>query len=978
MKRYRSALMAGLLAMAVAVCDDDGTVTQPPPTVNVAPPNVEVNVPPTPPTVAPLTAMITPPAVEAGVGGMANFAVGTSGGSGDASWTCSTSDPAVATVEKTDTGCRATAVAGGGATITAAVTKGSETTNVAAQLTVSTTTDALILVGNISGDGDTDITGLKGTVTVDVNVERGNQTFERVALNVDGMEVAAEDFGTAPAADDAEQAVHTFMLSFDSDDYDSETGAVDYMNGEHSIQATLKVAGRDEVLMSNNKNVEFDNTDGVYVALSGLGLGAMNSGTGVRWYGGPAAALEIAALPVLYSGGYAMAVGIGEFCGADAASDSEAPFAFMPECEGTSNTNTDDENDPAGDTPTFTVDGEDTGVLNAGVFPLYLDFDGPSAPYFSPNPNNRENGWVNAMVDFGGEQDADDNENGWLTYNDDDDTGVGGYQPVLRYAEADNGSVEDAIAAAPLSLTNFPGESEIDAYCVVVSAVDALGNQSDLPDEDDGTCYMAGMRDSDTDDDTQNDATGYEELLEALDIAMTAEMVDDDAVTAAQKALADAGLLAGLDITPPGIEIDEKDRINVAAGLNFDFDIYDDENEDHNSELHSLAPLLVRIERRDPSDTECLAIGDAADVADGTGVLGQVDNEDDVECDDDPTALADGTAITFGETAPDTASHAYYTLSGAALDQAGNHSMVASHTFVFDKAAATATVPAAPAVEAGEIFEVASFLNDDLSIRDYYVTADFGQVGDITPIRLGVVHPTPVDAFDADMLTRRNFSVTADVDTYAGLQVNAAADVVVTLATVTVAVRDQADSVGTNDGTPSTTLTVEAPDDGFDADEDPFDVVFTSSAGTVGADPAQDVLCVAEDIDDCAGMDDAERETELEVVATAENEGAFSDPFDRVDFWVRDVNGASWMLGSDTSGDSGRVGGSGTDARNRTWTYSLDTTAAAIYMRTREAGFPRDEDGTDPDEHTVLAFGVNDDGVALVMEVDLTIDDGED
>ena len=59
------------------------------------------------------------------------------------------------------------------------------------------------------------------------------------------MEVASTDFGTAAAAEDGEQTVHAFTLSFDSDDYDSSTGFPDYMNGEHSIQALLKVAGRD-------------------------------------------------------------------------------------------------------------------------------------------------------------------------------------------------------------------------------------------------------------------------------------------------------------------------------------------------------------------------------------------------------------------------------------------------------------------------------------------------------------------------------------------------------------------------------------------------------------------------------------------------------------------------------------------------------------------------------------------------------------
>ena len=184
MKRYRSALMAGLLALDVAVCDDEGTVVQPPTVVNMAAPNVEVNVPPTPPAppaVAPLTAMITPPSAEVGIGGMVDFAVGTSGGSGDASWTCTSSDTAqLATVEATDTGCRATAVAGGGVSITAAVSKGSVSTNVAAQLTVGTTADDFMIVTNVRGDDDTDASGLKGNVEVEVSVERGKSDVREV------------------------------------------------------------------------------------------------------------------------------------------------------------------------------------------------------------------------------------------------------------------------------------------------------------------------------------------------------------------------------------------------------------------------------------------------------------------------------------------------------------------------------------------------------------------------------------------------------------------------------------------------------------------------------------------------------------------------------------------------------------------------------------------------------------------------------
>ena len=134
-----------------------------------------------------------------------------------------------------------------------------------------------------------------------------------------------------------------------------------------------------------------------------------------------------------------------------------------------------------------------------------------------------------------------------------------------------------------------------------------------------------------------------------------------------------------------------------------------------------------------------------------------------------PDADGDGDVpITFAAT-PE-ASHAYYTVSGRSRDKAGNYSAMASHTFVFDVDAAesnaSATIPAAPGSQSRQekSFQIASFLNDDLSIRDYYVTANFA--GDI---ELGIVNPTVVDAFDADPLTHRNHTVAVDVETYAGI-----------------------------------------------------------------------------------------------------------------------------------------------------------------------------------------------------------------
>ena len=203
----------------------------------------------------------------------------------------------------------------------------------------------------------------------------------------------------------------------------------------------------------------------------------------------------ISALPVLYSGEEIGAVTVDlAGCDAEEAEGDDngddhghggAGASFEFDCEG----------EDAGRAITVSEGGNDATILNEDDLPdANIDMEGPAvAPYFHPNPNNRQNGWVNLAVLLAtqaGEHNATNNEDGWLTYNDEgaDDAGVGGYQPVIRYAKADNGSVEDAIAAAPLSATNLPGESEMDHYCVVVSAVDALGNESALPDEDDGTC----------------------------------------------------------------------------------------------------------------------------------------------------------------------------------------------------------------------------------------------------------------------------------------------------------------------------------------------------------------------------------------------------------------------------------------------------------------------------------------------------------
>ena len=243
---------------------------------------------------APFEATMSPESADVAVESNVVFAINTSGGAADAtaSWDCTSSDEAIATASTTDAGCQATGIAAGGVTINAAVTKGEDSASLASQLTVTAPQvgdPAFILLASIE-DEDAETTGLKGRVDVQANVERGDQVLEALTLLVDGDVVASQNFGFAatPALNEpAQQAIHTFTLSFDSGAYDAATGDVDYENGDHEISLQLMVAGSEEPISSNVLTVDFDNDDGVHVTASSPGTSAMNATTGDLWYGGP-------------------------------------------------------------------------------------------------------------------------------------------------------------------------------------------------------------------------------------------------------------------------------------------------------------------------------------------------------------------------------------------------------------------------------------------------------------------------------------------------------------------------------------------------------------------------------------------------------------------------------------------------------------------------------------------------------------------
>ena len=306
-----------------------------------------------------------------------------------------------------------------------------------------------------------------------IDVERGDARLEKITLYVDSDPVDSQSFGFAPApAEDPELAAQqlVFRLSFDSDEYDPERETpATYENGPHNIVAAVKVQGSTEEALSNRMEVEFDNEDGVHVTVSDRT--AVIGQDGGYWYGGPDAGFDLTVVPVMYSGSTVISVTLRKgFCGSDAASDTEAPYVLTPDCAGFEGSVAEAVAEgfiSIGTAPVQTLNAEDES------FSIQLDYAGPDAPFFMPNPNGREAGWINDAVGLVAKHDVEKNPDGWLAYGK-AGGGVGGYTVQLQVGK----DMEEALAATASSTPALPAAmAKNDAYCFVASAVDDLGNQ---------------------------------------------------------------------------------------------------------------------------------------------------------------------------------------------------------------------------------------------------------------------------------------------------------------------------------------------------------------------------------------------------------------------------------------------------------------------------------------------------------------------
>lgn len=293
LKHYRNFMMAGVLALGLAACGDDLTITEPP----APPPPPEVpnittfSVSPTSATIAPGTfvqasaTLITKPGVT-----------------GTVSWV--SSNPAVASVDGTG---RIDALTQGTTVVTATATAGGQTATAAVGVTVRPIVPAQVSIKSIT----TGLTNLPvnvgnvfGQIEITLNFNPGEQIVDSVAVFIGNKRAAKQSYATSPSAGDIVLSVNTANYV---KNVAAGTATVDYQNGATTISAAVYPRGS-AATATNSVQIVLNNSDGWAADMSAPSAFA-NSAAGLTFWGGPTAGglTELTAYPVIYTPGRSVA-----------------------------------------------------------------------------------------------------------------------------------------------------------------------------------------------------------------------------------------------------------------------------------------------------------------------------------------------------------------------------------------------------------------------------------------------------------------------------------------------------------------------------------------------------------------------------------------------------------------------------------------------------------------------------------------------
>lgn len=836
--------------------------------------------------------------------------------------TWASSATSVATVDATG---KITAVAPGAATITATSTV-DPTVAGSLALTVRQPAPATISIKSVT-TGATNVpvnfNNVAGQIDATLNVDPGDQVISKVEILLDNAVVYSQAFSAQQSHEMSLAAVSEALAeivgSINTADFDQTTGVAKYFNGARQLSARAVVQGGTQVA-TPSITLQFNNVNRLIeqLILGGTRASAVSAG-GLAFERG---SLTVSVLPVIYQQGRTMAAGSTTFGGSDASGVGARTAALVAPAGGTgawTATFSDAGANAVGNVSDYEYNGAGAGEnasvtatdnqgnqLFAAAAPfstpanpapvVRLDNRAPGAPTFAANPNGRQNSWINGTVGLAGvNSSATDND--WMI-NGTADAGVGGYTRWLRTGT----DMATAIAATASSTPALPAPSATNAtYCAVASATDLLGNESALPAAA-TACYVEPTG-------VYNNATASNHLRFGVDVAAptiafsaglgsnarinTATVAAEFQVTVADTgAVGNSGMLAG---TPVAATVTVRNAAgNVAPGVG-------------------------------GAGTGCLA---------GTVVTGV--------CTPSGVGMTPALPLVATNLVAAEGQVGYYTFTGYAQDAAGNASGTLTRVVVRDNTPVVATNPSVPLTITGP-FVASSFINDDLSIRDYYYTAGFGGVF-AGPITLAAA-PTAVDAYNAPTFNNTNFAINTTVNTYLGIQDGTAGAPAAYVAganplnTLNLFARDQTQAAYTAASTV------------FAMSSHPTTGVSTTNFTTYATATSNVTICGGTLPAGCGATPTSTNLTAVATGATA----VFNNPFSRVDFYGQNTAGDYVLLGSVAAGSATLVDNGAT----RVWTYTFALSGSSAYSVLNGTGATQNRD--------IRAFGVSPAGtVALV------------
>lgn len=496
-------------------------------------------------TVTPSNATITRPATGSTTLQLSAAVTGTNNPSQTVTWSVATPGLGTSvTVSNTGLVTVTSAAAGGTVNISACSTV-TGFTNVCgfAAITIAIPAPTTIQITSITTGATfipVNINNVVGQIEFSITMDPGANSVQGVDVLIDGVVAATQNFSAlqwetarakalAERASGNESANVLLVLSVNTAEYDCIkqgstvcTGATTYKNGARAVSARARIANLTPVA-TNVQTLIFNNANGIHVksfTTTGTTANAL-SVAGLRYDRG---ALTGTIVPVIFNAGQTMVANAGTTvtfgnAGCDASGIGPRTLALTAPTSGSDWTFTFSQTAAAGPTNVTNyefngcvafnaigeslyfaaVDNNGDQLFPPGIAPinvnaltsLRLDNRAPGAPTFMANPNLRQNGWINpgsatnaiSMTGVNGGATS----NGWLV-NGAADAGVGigagnaapWYNRLMRYGP---GPTAAAAVAATASSTPTPPAITLtnQDICFVISATDALGNESALP-----------------------------------------------------------------------------------------------------------------------------------------------------------------------------------------------------------------------------------------------------------------------------------------------------------------------------------------------------------------------------------------------------------------------------------------------------------------------------------------------------------------